>query len=86
MQASLGKQSPAMRTLRSWAVGRGLRASETAYVARTRDRRNLRFSISGDPDTERVYLTHSVSPNWRRKAERLRATASRPPESSSWIR
>lgn len=81
VQASLGKQPTAMRTLRSWAVERGLTPSETAYVARTRDRRNLRFSISGDPDTERVYRTHWVSPELSdRKAERLRATASRPPE------
>jgi hypothetical protein len=34
VQAGLGKQSTAMRTLRTWATRRGLTPSETAYVAR----------------------------------------------------
>jgi hypothetical protein len=38
-------------------------ASETAYVARTRDRRRLQFSISGEPDIERAYRTYWVSPD-----------------------
>ena len=63
VQAGLGKQSTAMRTLRTWASRRGLSSSETAYVARTRDRRMLRFSLSGNPDIERVYRTHWVSPD-----------------------
>ena len=52
VQAGLGKQSTAMRTLRAWATRRGLTPSETAYVARTRDRRRPRFSVtcSGEPD------------------------------------
>ena len=42
--ASLGKISTAMRSFRRWAQARGLKPSETAYLARTRDRRPLRFS------------------------------------------
>jgi hypothetical protein len=81
VQAGLGKQSTAMRTLRTWATRRGLTPSETAYVAGTRDRRRLQFSVSGEPDIERAYRTHWVSPDLSaRKAERLRAGANQPPD------
>lgn len=79
--ANLHKLSDAMRLFRRWARGRGLVPSETAYVARTRDRRSLRFSVSGDADIERAYRTHWVSPELsERKRERLRERQSRPPE------
>lgn len=52
------KLARAMATLREWAEARGLQPSETAYVARTRDRRPLRFSASGDAAIERAYTTH----------------------------
>lgn len=79
--ANLVKISTAMRMFRTWARERDLKPSETGYVARTRDRRTLRFSKSGDPAVERAYRTHWVSPelseNKRKKqAERL----SRPPD------
>ena len=62
-------------------AGRGLKPSETAYVARTRDRRPLRFSKSGDPAIERAYRTHWVSPELsERKRARLAERQSRPPE------
>jgi hypothetical protein len=81
VQASLGKQSTAMRTLRTWAIRRGLTPSETGYVARTRDRRRLRFSVSGQPDIELAYRTHWVSPDLSvRKAERLRVVMDQPPD------
>jgi hypothetical protein len=81
VQASLGKQSTAMRTLRTWANRQGLTPSETAYVARTRDRRRLQFSVSGKPDIELAYRTHWVSPDLSaRKAERLHAAGNRPPD------
>ena len=81
VQAGLGKQSTAMRTMRPWATRRGLTPSETAYLARTRDRRQLRFSVSGQPDIERAYHTHWVSPDLSaRKAERLRKAAAQPPD------
>lgn len=62
-QANLHKLSDAMSILRRWATAKGLRASETAYVARTRDRRPLRFSSSGKPAIETAYRTHWVSPD-----------------------
>jgi hypothetical protein len=81
VQAGLGKQSTAMSTLRTWATRRGLTPSETAYVARTRDRRQLRFSVSGKPDIELAYRTHWVSPDLAAaKTERLRAAMNRPPD------
>jgi hypothetical protein len=76
--------SMAMRLFRRWAQGRDLTPSETACVARTHDRRSLRFSASGDPDIERAYRTHWVSPELSaRKRERLAERQSRAPESSS---
>lgn len=81
VQANLGKISRAMKVFRRWARDRGLTPSETAYVARTRDRRQLRFSKSGDPAIERAYRTHWVSPALSdRKRERLAQRASTPPD------
>jgi hypothetical protein len=79
--ASLGKTSTAMKVFRQWAAARGLKSSETAYVARTRDRRPLRFSKSGDEAIERAYRTHWVSPELsERRRARLAARQSRAPE------
>ena len=79
--ANLGKISTAMRSFRGWAQARGLRPSETAYVARTRDRRPLRFSESGNPEIERAYRTHWVSPELsERKRARLAERQGRPAE------
>ncbi|MGH3547704.1 MAG: hypothetical protein ACRDQU_06210 [Pseudonocardiaceae bacterium] len=81
MQASLTKLSTAMRVFRQWAQRRGLEPSETGYVARTRDRRTLRFSVSGAPEIERAYRTHWVSPELSAaKRERLAERQSRPPD------
>ena len=62
VQANLTKISTAMGAFRRWATQQGLQPSETGYVARTRDRRVLRFSVSGDPKIEEAYRTHWVSP------------------------
>ena len=79
--ANLGKISTAMRSFRRWAQARGLKPSETVYVARTRDRRSLRFSKSGDPEIELAYRTHWVSPELsERKRARMAERQSRPPE------
>ncbi len=80
-EANLAKLPAAMKLFGTWAAGQGLVASETVYVARTRDRRPLRFSNSGDPDIERAYRAHWASPalseaKRRRSAERQ----SRPPD------
>ena len=61
-QVNLHKLSAAMAIFRRWAADRGLHPSETAYVARTRDRRLLRFSRGGDAGIEAAYRTHWVSP------------------------
>lgn len=79
--ANLGKISTAMKEFRRWAQMRGLMPSETAYVARSRSRHPLRFSKSGDPQIERAYRTHWVSPELSaRKRERLVERQSRPPD------
>lgn len=79
--ANLNKLSTAMQLFRRWARGRGLVPSETAYVARTRGRQSLRFSVSGNPKIELAYRTHWVSPELSaRKREQLAERQSRPPE------
>jgi len=81
MQVDLAKITSAMTSFGRWARGRELVASETAYVSRTRDRRPLRFSAGGDPDVERAYRTHWVSPSLSEtKRQRLVERESRPPD------
>lgn len=48
----------AVNLLRHWAEQKGLVPSEVEYVAATRDRRALRFTVDGDPDVERLFRTH----------------------------
>jgi hypothetical protein len=75
------KVAAALAALERWAQDRQLRPSETEYVARTRDRRSLRFSISGDDATERAYRTHWVSPDLpQRTVERTTEQQSKPPD------
>lgn len=79
--ANLGKISAAMLAFRDWARERGLRPSETAYLARSRERRPLRFSKSGDPEIEPAYRTHWVAPELSEaKRARLAEHQSRPPD------
>jgi hypothetical protein len=81
IQANLAKISDATKFFRRWARDRRLVPSETAYVARTRDRRPLRFSVSGDPAIERAYRTHWLSPALpEQKRQRLAERESRPPD------
>ena len=81
VQVNLHKLSTAMAVFRRWAREQGLKPSETDYVARTRDRRRLQFSVSGDPETEKAYRTHWVSPSLSEaKRQRLAEKQSRPPE------
>ncbi|HYR62576.1 MAG TPA: hypothetical protein VET24_08105 [Actinomycetota bacterium] len=81
IQAGLAKISAAMRLFRQWAERSGLKPSETVYVARTRDRRKLRFSVSGDPAIERAYRTHWVSPELSEaKRQRLAERQAQPPD------
>jgi hypothetical protein len=76
-QVEPSKIAAALEAFERWAQDRRLSPSETEYLARTRDRRKLRFSISGDPAIESAYRTHWVSPDLpQRTIERQ----SKPPE------
>src|SRR5882724_891110 len=81
IQTNLSRISEAMKLFRSWAAAKGLVPSETHYVARTPQRRTLRFSKSGDPTIEKLYRTHWVSGELsERKRERVAEKAGRAPE------
>lgn len=71
-----------MHLFRSWATRRGLKPSETVYVARKRGHRQwLRFSVSGQESVERGYRTHWVSPELsERKRQRLAERQSGAPD------
>lgn len=80
-RSNLPRISEAMKHFRAWARAKQLKPSETAYVARSPARQALRFSRSGNPEIERAYRTHWVSPVLsEKKRERLAAKASRAPE------
>jgi hypothetical protein len=81
VQVNLHTVSTAMAVFRRWAREQDLEPSETDYVARTRDRRRLQFSVSGDPEVERAYRAHWVSPRLSEaKRQRLAEKQSRPAE------
>ena len=75
------KLAAALAGLEAWATDRQLEPSVTAYVARTRDRRPLRFSRSGEPGVERSYSTLWVSPALSERARvRLQERLQQPPD------
>ena len=81
LQVDPSKLRLAMEGFGEWARDRGLEPSEADYLARTRDHRPLRFSTSGDPELERSYRTHWVSPELSdRRRARLAERQSRPPD------
>lgn len=81
IDAGAPKVARAMAAFREWAVTRQLSPSVSEYVARTRDRRPLRFSQSGDPAIERAYSTHWMSPALSEaKRTQLAERTSRPPD------
>ena len=65
------KLASAIRLLQNWASARGLEPSERPYPARSRTPRELRFSTADNPELERAYKTHWVSPDVS-EAERAR--------------
>lgn len=81
VQVNPSKITGAVRALEQWAREQGLEPRETAYVARTLDRRTLQFSAVGDPSVERAYSTHWVSPALS-ESERARVVerAGKPPD------
>ena len=71
----------AIAILRQWAGERGLQPTVIDYVARTRDRRALRFTTEGDRDVELAFRTHWVAPELSEvRKVRLAEKQSRPPE------
>ena len=82
IQGNLKKLSLSMSIFRRWAREKGLKPSETRYVRRTRGGTlELRFSASGDPDIERNYRTHYVSPVLsEQKQQRLQEKLDSAPE------
>jgi hypothetical protein len=81
VSTNLHKISAVMSMFRRWAQSRGLVSRETAYVARTRDRHQLRFSKSGALSIEQSYRTHWVSPELSvAKQERLVERQGRAPD------
>jgi hypothetical protein len=73
IQGNLKKISSSMAIFRRWALEKGLRPSETDYVRATRTGNvALQFSKSGDPEIEKSYRTHFVSPALsKQKQQRL---------------
>jgi hypothetical protein len=64
LQGTPEKVRKALSVLREWALAKGLQPSETAYVRATREGTvNLIFQPDGDPDEERIFRTHYVSPS-----------------------
>jgi hypothetical protein len=62
-QGNLHKISSSMAMFRRWAKEKGLKPSETRYVQRTRTGVvDLQFSQSGDPEIEKNYRIHFISP------------------------
>ncbi len=87
IQANLGKISFAMKCFRAWARQKGLKPSQTAYLARTRgSKKDLQFSKSGNPEIEAAYRTHYISPLLgEKKQEKLKGKLEKPPELVAFI-
>ncbi len=82
IQGSLSKHSDVMKIFRVWAREVNLKPSETRYVRHTRGGTlDLQFSRSGDPNIERAYRTHYVSPKLsERKQEKLQQRLNEEPK------
>ena len=57
-EVNLARRNTALRLLGDWARRHDLTASETVYVAWTRDRHPMRFTRTGDPHAKRSWRTH----------------------------
>src|ERR1700722_9852184 len=82
IQGSPSKISSSMQMFRRWAQQKGLKSSEAAYVRATRaGTLPLQFSRSGDPELEKSYRTHYLSPELpERKQQQLQERLDRAPE------
>lgn len=80
-RSNLPRITEAIKHFRVWARAKELKPSETTYVARSPGRQAVRFGRSGNPEIEKAYRTHWVSPTLsEKKRERLADKASRVPE------
>ena len=63
IQANPDKVARSLAIFRQWAESKGLQSMETEYSRPSREGAvPLQFTVSGDPDMERIYRTHYVSP------------------------
>ncbi|BCY06335.1 hypothetical protein L3i22_014230 [Actinoplanes sp. L3-i22] len=70
-----------LEVFRRWVAGQGLRPGEIEYVAATRDRRPLRFTVDGDAARELAYRTHWMPADLPEpQRERLTAKQSKAPD------
>jgi hypothetical protein len=76
------KISRSIATFHRWAEAKGLQPIETRYVRGARAGAvDLQFTESGDPEIEKSYRTHYVSPDLpERKQQQLQEKLSRPPQ------
>ena len=76
-----GKLLDAVTILRAWAERQGLTATETTYVAASRDRRALRFTVDGNEAVERAFRIHWISSELSAaKRERLTEREAKAPD------
>lgn len=82
IQGNLNKISFCMKCFRAWAKEKGLKPSPSVYLARTNGpKRELRFSVSGDPQIEDSYRTHYISPILSEiKQKKIQEKLDKPPE------
>lgn len=82
IQVNLHKITFCMKSFHAWAKEKGLQPSLTAYLSRTRGpRKDLRFSVSGDPKIEQSYQTHYMSPALaENKRKKLQEKLDSPPD------
>lgn len=82
IQGSLEKITFSMKCFSAWAKEKCLKPSLTAYLARTNgSKRELRFSVNGDPVIEEFYRTHYISPTLSEiKQKKIQEKLEKPPE------
>src|SRR5207244_5176283 len=71
-----------LATFHRWAKERGLTPSEARYLVEGRaGTRELRFTATGEPESERLYRTQYLSPDLpERKKKKIEETSSKAPE------
>jgi hypothetical protein len=74
LQVRADRLAQALEYLATWAKEQGLTATATEHIAATRDRRQLRFTIAGDPAAEEAWrVTWAAAELPARQRERLSA-------------